>query len=195
MADSTKTKRAMATALKELMETTPFEKINVAQIADRCGMSRKSFYYHFKDKYDLINWIFDEETGELVKDLNWEDTYSGRMEQMERICDYFYENRDFYRRALRIQGQNSFSEHLWEQVRPILKARLTRFFPGKPIDEFYVDFLADATCCSIARWLKDKNCMTPGEFVSKIDRMTQQSVRILHQEMTSQREASEQKGE
>ena len=24
-------------------------------------MNRKSFYYHFKDKFDLVNWIFDVE--------------------------------------------------------------------------------------------------------------------------------------
>ena len=45
-------------ALKGLMAEMPFEKINVSQICERCGMNRKSFYYHFKDKYDLVNWIF-----------------------------------------------------------------------------------------------------------------------------------------
>ena len=58
MADSNITKRALAAALKELMEQKPFSKINVAEICEKCGMNRKSFYYHFKDKYDLVNWIF-----------------------------------------------------------------------------------------------------------------------------------------
>ncbi len=56
MADSNITKQALATSLRELMEEVPFDKINVAQICERCGMNRKSFYYHFKDKYDLVNW-------------------------------------------------------------------------------------------------------------------------------------------
>ena len=42
-----------------------FEKISVSDICERCGMNRKSFYYHFKDKYDLVNWIFDTEFVEL----------------------------------------------------------------------------------------------------------------------------------
>lgn len=54
MADSNITKRALATSLKELMVEQPFDKINVAQICERCNMNRKSFYYHFKDKYDLV---------------------------------------------------------------------------------------------------------------------------------------------
>lgn len=55
MAESTLTKRALASALKELMAEVPFEKITVAQICEKCDMNRKSFYYHFRDKYDLAN--------------------------------------------------------------------------------------------------------------------------------------------
>ena len=47
MADHTK--RALCTALKELMEEEPFQKISVADICARCDMNRKSFYYHFRD--------------------------------------------------------------------------------------------------------------------------------------------------
>lgn len=55
MADSNITKRALAHALKELMEEKNFSKISVADICEKCDMNRKSFYYHFKDKYDLVN--------------------------------------------------------------------------------------------------------------------------------------------
>ena len=58
MADSNITKNALASSLKSLMEQKPFQKINVNDICEGCGMNRKSFYYHFKDKYDLVNWIF-----------------------------------------------------------------------------------------------------------------------------------------
>lgn len=44
--------------MKKLMEKKPFSKISVGDICEDCGMNRKSFYYHFRDKYDLVNWIF-----------------------------------------------------------------------------------------------------------------------------------------
>ena len=69
MADSNITKRALANELQELMAEQPFEKINVAQICQRCHMNRKSFYYHFRDKYDLVNWIFDTEFIALITGL------------------------------------------------------------------------------------------------------------------------------
>ena len=49
MADSNITKRALATALKDLLADRPFSKISVGDICEACGMSRKSFYYHFQD--------------------------------------------------------------------------------------------------------------------------------------------------
>ena len=61
MADSNITKKALASALKDLMSRTPYAKISVSDICELCEMNRKSFYYHFKDKEDLVNWIFDVE--------------------------------------------------------------------------------------------------------------------------------------
>ena len=42
-ADSNLTKRALAATMKELMEQMPFSKISVSDIAEQCGMNRKSF--------------------------------------------------------------------------------------------------------------------------------------------------------
>ena len=52
MADSNITKNALAVSMKKLMEKKPFSKISVGDICEDCGMNRKSFYYHFRDKYD-----------------------------------------------------------------------------------------------------------------------------------------------
>ena len=65
MPDSLITKKALASSLKELMETQPLTKISVGDICEKCGMNRKSFYYHFCDKYELVNWIFDTEFNEI----------------------------------------------------------------------------------------------------------------------------------
>ena len=61
MADSNITKQALSNALKELLAERPFEKSSVSDICQKCSMNRKSFYYHVRDKDDLVNWIFDTE--------------------------------------------------------------------------------------------------------------------------------------
>lgn len=183
MADSIITKRALAAALQELMEEVPFEKINVAHICEKCNMNRKSFYYHFKDKYDLVNWIFDTEFIALSKVGISESQPGERWEFIEQTCNYFYENRSFYCKALKIKGQNSFSEHLREYCFPLLKLRLEHLIGSDVADEFTVSFFADAVIGSMERWLLDKECMPPGQFVSKIKLIVQGGATAIYQEM------------
>lgn len=124
MADSNITKRALAAALKELMEQKPFSKINVAEICEKCGMNRKSFYYHFKDKYDLVNWIFDTDFTKVLE-THGEDAYF-TWPFLESLCDCFYENRSFYRKALKIRGQNCFIDHYREKLEPFMQVGMAQ---------------------------------------------------------------------
>lgn len=167
MADSNITKRALAAALRELMAELPFEKINVSHICERCQMNRKSFYYHFKDKYDLVNWIFDTEFIALIGGAPPDDAYVEHWAFIRRACEYFYENHDFYRKALQIQGQNSFRDHFREYLRPLMTNRLLYLLGPDQIDDFSINFFADGVICAMERWLLAKDCMPPEEFVEK----------------------------
>ncbi|MGM0413756.1 MAG: TetR/AcrR family transcriptional regulator C-terminal domain-containing protein [Bacillota bacterium] len=161
MADSLITKNAMAAAMKELMAEKPIKKINVKDITDRCGLSRKSFYYHFKDKYDLVNWIFYTEFVREIKDngvdYNWE--------LLERICKYFYRNKEFYSKALKAEGQNSFSQYFVEVLRPIILENYKNVFDDNKEKEFFATFFADATRLAIKRWILEEDSRSPEEFV------------------------------
>lgn len=182
VADSNITKKALAFALKELMEELPFEKINIASICEKCGMNRKSFYYHFKDKYDLVNWIFDTEFIALMMnrpEVKWDS--------FERICEYFYKNRNFYCKVLRITGQNSFSEHLREFARPLFRDRIEFILKGQEIPQICLDFLTDGFVCSIERWMLDKDCMPPEEFVSAMKMVVQGAATDVYQDMKEEK--------
>lgn len=172
MADSNITKRALAVALRELMSEVPFEKINVAHICEKCDMNRKSFYYHFRDKYDLVNWIFDTEFIDLVRKQS-----NDRWELISLSCNYFYENRDFYCKALQIKGQNSFSEHFREFMQPLIHARIEEIMGQKDVPRICVDFFADGIICTIERWLIDKECMPPEQFVAILRSIVQSTAK------------------
>lgn len=162
MADSNITKRALAAALKDLMEETPLAKISVADICSKCGMNRKSFYYHFRDKYDLVNWIFDVEFMTVVS----QKPNAGGKEFLEELCGYFYENTKFYRSALQIEGQNSFHEHFTEFMTALITDLVKNIVETQELHEFYVTFLADAFTMSFYCWILDKDRMPPEKFVS-----------------------------
>jgi len=161
------------------MTRLPFEKINVSLICEGCGMNRKSFYYHFRDKYDLVNWIFDTEFISLVTGEELEAPGVLPLGLVSSIRNYFYKNRDFYRCALQIKGQNSFSEHFQARLYPILQGWCNLVLEESCADEFYMDFLADATLCAIRRWLTGKDCMTAEELVYKLNCLIQGAARVI----------------
>ena len=53
-----KTEQLIAEALKELMSNESFDRITVQELSYACGIKRQTFYYHFRDIYDLLTWIF-----------------------------------------------------------------------------------------------------------------------------------------
>ena len=59
----------LAESLKELTESRPIEKITIKEITDKAGVIRPTFYNHFQDKYELLEWIIMTELLEPVKPL------------------------------------------------------------------------------------------------------------------------------
>ena len=162
MADSNITKKALASALKTLLEDTSFKKISVADICEKCDMNRKSFYYHFKDKYDLVNWIFDNDVIAQLRNRDPDDRWDG----VYRVCHYLYENRNFYCKVFQVQGQNSLSEHFREFLLPLLQDRMEELLGPGDVHQIGVNLLADGMVCAILRWILDKNCIPPEQFVA-----------------------------
>ena len=61
------TKRALEASLKELLRHKPLDKITVSDLTDHCGVNRMTFYYHFKDIYDLVEWCCEEDAARKDK--------------------------------------------------------------------------------------------------------------------------------
>ena len=61
------TKRALEASLKKLLPRKPLNKITINDITEDCGVNRMTFYYHFQDIYDLIEWICLEEGGQAIQ--------------------------------------------------------------------------------------------------------------------------------
>ena len=55
------TKRQLADSFKELMLKGPFDKITIRMITEQAGVIRPTFYNYFQDKYEVMEWLLDEE--------------------------------------------------------------------------------------------------------------------------------------
>jgi probable dihydroxyacetone kinase regulator len=116
MPDANITKLALANSLKGLMVKTAFNKISVSDIVDNCGLTRQAFYYHFRDKYDLMNWIYYTETACFMNSYNKVEHW---LDGLTDLCNYMRRNKTFYINALNTSGQNSFQEYLHDYIRDI----------------------------------------------------------------------------
>lgn len=104
------TKRALEASLKNLLLQKSLDKITISDITNDCGINRMTFYYHFKDIFDLIEWICVEETARAINGKKTYDTWQQGFLQTfqmvlankpfvsnvyhsisrEKIVDYFY---------------------------------------------------------------------------------------------------------
>ena len=173
LADSNTTKRMLAQTLKQQMAHMPFSKIRVSEICAACGVSRKSIYYHFRDKYDLVDWIFRSEFISKVRP----DRYENAWAFLEDICAYFYRERVFYSAVIKIYGQNSFLESFSETMEPFMQNFLRQIICSAHNSEFAQNFLTDAFLCSLVRWLRGPDILPPERY---LDHLRQLLVDLSH---------------
>ena len=110
----TRTKIALEAAMQELLREKPLEQIRVRELADRCGIRRQSFYYHFNDVYELLDWSISREREHLLRRqeefVTWQQVYLD-------LQQYMAENRAYYQTILRIRGR----ERLRELLAPVFQ--------------------------------------------------------------------------
>ena len=167
MADSNITKNALANSMKSLMKEKPFDKISVIDICSGCGMNRKSFYYHFKDKYDLVNWIFYMDFITYVGQAQYREGW----DLLIIVAKMFYRDQDFYRAAFRIEGQNSFRDYFCESMVPIVPYFIDDPDSDNEDRETMVSAFCDAYLAIMERWLINGCPVGPEEYIRKIRKM------------------------
>ena len=168
LAMGNKTAKTILDSFNRLIVENDFHKITVEMIMKAAEVSRATFYRHFKDKYDLVNWIFDVEFFSVIEQ---NESYSA-WNFMENLCVYLYENKKFYKCALKIRGQNSFEEHFIELLIPIMESNIREILNEEDakIDEvvleFHINFCIDAFVGVIKRWIQDSKDIKPEDFLA-----------------------------
>ena len=69
------TKRALEASLKNLLLQKPLNKITINDITEDCGINRMTFYYHFKDIYDLVEWACLEDATKALEGKKTAETW------------------------------------------------------------------------------------------------------------------------
>ena len=82
------TKRALEQSLKNLLLKKPLTKITINDITEDCGINRMTFYYHFKDIYDLVEWSCLEDARKALEEKKTYDTWQqGFLQIFEAVLE------------------------------------------------------------------------------------------------------------
>ncbi len=176
MAKAEQTKRTLASAMKKLLAQMPYEKVSVSMIAEEAGMNRKSFYYHFTGKSDLINWILDTEFREYLETTPEEEQ---GWEVMEMLASYFYRERLFYKTILLSTGYAT----LMNIMLPVISKYIRDMLEVHGGNDEFIVLASDGLLAAIFRWLLSPNVEKPDVFVSdlrcRITRLCEECLRHL----------------
>ncbi len=99
------TKLWIADKMREIMKHKPIDKIRVTEICKAAEIERPTFYYHFRDKYDLVAWMFYNEA--YGTDIISVESSAAAMNKMKSEIL-------FYRRAYEDVSQNALWRYMLE---------------------------------------------------------------------------------
>lgn len=129
------TKNLIASGVKELMLTQSFEKLTIRMIAEKAGIIRPTFYYHFQDKYEVLEWIVRSQLLEPVRVM----LERGMLEESLKLIFTSVEaDKEFYKKAFEVTGQNSFWEIMINSIMSFLlnDTSLIQKISGQDMPEF-----------------------------------------------------------
>ena len=163
------TKRALEASLKNLLLKKPLSKITINDITEDCGINRMTFYYHFKDIYDLVEWSCLEDA---KRALEGKKTYETWQQGILQIFEAVLENKPFIINVYRSVSREHVENYLFKLTYDLLIGVVNEKSAGLTIreedKEFIADFYKYAFVGVMLNWVKDDMKEDPHRIVDRI---------------------------
>ena len=166
-------KEQMAASLKKLMTRKNLGRITIQELADDCGINRYTFYYHFRDKQELVDWIFHTDLGPVLRNghpgRTWNEALTELLERLQR-------SRAFYAGILRNQGQDRFSSCLFGDCYEMVCALLAQYSGNltQTEQEMAGRFYTRAVIGLAMDWVRGDIQAEPAEIVTMLQKLVHQ---------------------
>lgn len=168
MSASEITKQAIVSSTKELVCEKDFEKISVIEIATRCSINRNTFYYYFKDKYEVIEFIFSSEVKPVLAPFEKDKDLAL---SVSALCKHLKQEKTFYTHMLRCIGHGSLRQILVLYYKQYLidaaKENCLRLNISEDSRDIIARFYAHGTVGMICEWA-ETGMKKDAEFVTRI---------------------------
>ena len=135
-----KTKQELEQSLKHLLLQKPLDKITISDLTEDCGISRMAFYYHFRDIYDLVEWVCLEDA---ARALQGKKTYETWQEGLLQIFEAVLENKPFILNVYHSVSREQIETYLFQLTYDLLRGVVEEKAAGVNISEEEKRFIAD----------------------------------------------------
>ena len=171
------TKRALEQSLKNLLLKKPLTKITINDIAEDCGISRMTFYYHFKDIYDLVEWVCLEDAKRALDNKKTHDTWQ------QGLLQIFYavrENKPFVMNVYHCVDKAQVEKYLRPLTDDLLMGVIEEESQGKTIRQEDKQFVAQVYSYVfiglMLDWIRDDMKQDPEVLVKKLAAVLQNAL-------------------
>lgn len=163
------TKRALEQSLKNLLQQKPLSKITISDITEDCGISRMTFYYHFKDIYDLVEWACAEDAARALQNKKTYDTWQQGFVQ---IFHAVRENKVFVMNVYRCVNREQVEKYLVPLTDQLIIGVITERAAGMTVREADQQFIAQVYSYAFVGimldWIRDDMRADPEELVNRL---------------------------
>ena len=143
-----KTKKKIASSMMDLVKKKPIDKITITDITVNCDMSRQLFYRYFVDKYDLINWMYEEDCGSVI--YTGEEKFSLKS-WIKYILDVIEEKKNFYIHAIQNDTEKIFEKLILDKTRFYL-SNIIKYKTSSELTK-QLEFLIEMTARSLVNMI------------------------------------------
>jgi AcrR family transcriptional regulator len=165
-----RTQKLLREALIELIEERSFDALTVGEITERAMVSRAAFYRNYRDKYDLVEQIFEEATQALFEAVLKPET-AHAPQIWVKFFEHIAEYERLYRALLGRKGSSWFvlkmRASLIDLVKKFGRLPITERQLYPTSDEFVPDLLATMLVEAITWWLDQGRPYSPDEIASR----------------------------
>ena len=173
------TKRALEQSLKNLLLKKPLTKITVGDITNDCGINRMTFYYHFKDIYDLVEWSCLEDAKRALEEKKTYDTWQQGFLQIFKAVQ---ENKPFILNVYRCVHREQVEKYLQPLVDQLLLNVINEEAAGITVRDEDKQFIAQVYSYMfiglMLDWIKDDMREDPQQIVEKLSKLIKGSVSV-----------------
>ena len=163
------TKRALEESLKKMLLKKPVNKITISDITEDCGINRMTFYYHFKDIYDLVEWSCVEDA---ARALDGKKTYDTWQQGFQQIFQAVLDNKPFVQNVYQSVNREQVETYLYSLTHNLLIGVIEEKAVGMQVrdedKEFIADFFKFAFVGLMLDWIRNGMKKDPQQIIDRL---------------------------